>query len=110
MLGGFAPQMAARALPAVWDLTTPELVVAARLDGARAALRRLLDGADVSPAAEALAPLLASLPLPARPLAAAHRALPVPEDPVGMLWHCCTVLREHRGDGHLAAVATAGLQ
>ena len=110
VLGGFAPQMVARATPSVWELTTPELVVDARTEGARAALHRLLDGTDVSPAADSLTPLLAALPLPGRPLAAAHRALPVPQDPLGMLWHCCTVLREHRGDGHLAAVATAGLE
>ncbi len=110
VLGGFAPQMVVRALPAVWDRTTPAEVVAARVDGARTALHRLLAGGDAGPASEALAPLLESLPLAARPLAAAHRALPAPQDPVGLLWHCCTVLREHRGDGHLAALATAGLE
>ncbi len=110
VLGGFAPRMVARAVPAVWDLTTPSEVVVARVDGARAALHRLLVGADAGPASEVLAPLLASVPLPGRPLAAAHLALPAPQDPFGLLWHCCTVLREHRGDGHLAALATVGLQ
>jgi hypothetical protein len=110
VLGGFAPQMVARALPAVWDLTTPGVVAAARLDGARAALHRLLAGADASRASEALAPLAQRVPLPGRPLAAAHSAVRAPQDAVGLLWHCSTVLREHRGDGHLAAVATAGLE
>lgn len=108
-LGGFAPQMVMRAVPAVWELATPDDVVAARLDGARAALKRLIAAADAAPAATALAALLQELPLPGRPLAAAHLALPRPADPLGLLWHCCTVLREHRGDGHLAAVAAAGL-
>jgi hypothetical protein len=37
------------------------------------------------------------------------RALPWPADPLGQLWHACTILREHRGDGHLAACVAAGL-
>ena len=109
VLGGFAPRMVQRALPAVWDLATPDDVVVARVDGARAALQRLLGDVDAAAAATALAATLDGLPLPGRPLAAAHLALPPPDDPVGLLWHCCTVLREHRGDGHLSAVAIAGL-
>ena len=42
-------------------------------------------------------------------MAAAHAANARPDDPLGALWHDCTVLREHRGDGHLIAVAAAGL-
>ena len=44
-----------------------------------------------------------------RVLAAANAALPPPGDPVGRLWHAATLLREHRGDGHFAAVATADI-
>ena len=40
---------------------------------------------------------------------AALRALPVPEEPVARLWHAATLLREHRGDGHIAALITAGI-
>jgi hypothetical protein len=32
------------------------------------------------------------------------RALDVPEEPVATLWHAATPLREHRGDGHNAAL------
>jgi hypothetical protein len=43
-----------------------------------------------------------------RPLFAAHAALPVPEEAHLRLWHWCTVLREHRFDGHVAASVAAG--
>jgi hypothetical protein len=44
-----------------------------------------------------------------RALFAANRALPWPQEPTAALWHACTLLREHRGDGHVAALAAAGL-
>jgi hypothetical protein len=40
---------------------------------------------------------------------AGARGLPWPDDELGRLWHACTLLREHRGDGHIAACVTAGL-
>ena len=40
---------------------------------------------------------------------AALRALPVPGEPVARLWHAATLLREHRGDGHIAALVAAGI-
>ena len=39
-----------------------------------------------------------------RALAAAHQALDWPTIPHLALWHAATVLREHRGDGHVAAL------
>jgi hypothetical protein len=112
LFGGFAPAMVARALPAVWTLASPEQVRAARLAGATLALRRLLgDEHDMTVAAAAALTgrCVAALPLPGRPMAAAQAAVARPVDPLAALWHDCTVLREHRGDGHLAAVAVAGL-
>jgi hypothetical protein len=44
-----------------------------------------------------------------RPLFAAHTALPWPEQPHLALWHAQTLLREFRGDGHVAALVDAGL-
>ena len=111
LFGGFAPSMVARALPEVWSVTTPEQVRDARLSGATAALRGLLADAresDVVAAAQLTEQCVGDLPLPGRPMAAAQVALPRPDDPWGSLWHDCTVLREHRGDGHLAALALHG--
>jgi hypothetical protein len=107
----FAPSMVARALPAAWAVAAPDRVWAARRAGAAAALRRLDPGVDDR--AEALVPLLArpveAAPAPGRPLFAATRATGWPDDPVEALWHACTCLREHRGDGHVAALTASGL-
>jgi hypothetical protein len=44
-----------------------------------------------------------------RPLAAAHAALPVPDEDHLRLWWAITALREYRGDGHLVALVDAEL-
>lgn len=110
LFGGFAPSFVARAVPQVWSVAAPDTVLRARQDGAVAALRRLVGDVDVSAAAALTGVAVAGLDLAGRPLAAAHAALPRPHDALAALWHDCTVLREHRGDGHLAAVTAAGLR
>ena len=112
---GFNPRLVRRALPAVWERTTPAAVLAARMDAADAALRRGLgsstDGPEVAEAA-ALARRAAesACEIPqGRPLFAAHTALPWPEEPHLQLFHAQTLLREFRGDGHVSALLTAGL-
>ena len=44
-----------------------------------------------------------------RPLYAAHASLPWPDAPHLALWHAITLLREFRGDGHIACLVDAGL-
>jgi hypothetical protein len=106
---GFAPAMVARALPEVWTRVSPQATLAARMDGARAALTGLLDGLPVDEAAEALTAAARLVELPGRVLGAANADLPWPADPIGRLWQAATILREHRGDGHVAALLTAGV-
>ncbi len=109
---GFAPAMVSRALPDVWSRITPPAALAARVAGARAALTELFSGlppSTVADAADLLASAARAADLPGRVLAAAHADLPWPQDPVGRLWHAATILREHRGDGHVAALLTAGV-
>lgn len=107
---GFAPAMVARALPEVWSRLVPQAALAARRDGAVAALRALLpDEAAVGRAAEPLARIAESVESGGRALGAANAALPRDEDPYGLLWQAATTLREHRGDGHVAALVIAGL-
>jgi hypothetical protein len=109
---GFAPAMVARALPDVWTRITPADALAARADGARAALAGLLAGipaAHVAEAAELLSAAAQAVDLPGRVLAAANADLPWPDDALGRLWHAATILREQRGDGHVAALLTAGV-
>ncbi|MFE0490936.1 SCO6745 family protein [Streptomyces griseoaurantiacus] len=110
----FRPGLVARHVPAVWETASPAVVLAARLRAVDATLRRLLGeevrtAEEVAEAAElALVAAEACTPV-ARPLYAAHAGLPVPEEPHLALWHAATLLREHRGDGHLAVLLAAEL-
>ncbi|MFJ2771964.1 hypothetical protein [Streptomyces sp. NPDC087300] len=103
-----------RYIPAAWTLTTPEAVLTARLRGTDRTLQRLLGkealtSTEMSEAAELALHATEACRREARPLYAANAELPVPEEPHLALWHAATLLREHRGDGHLAALAVAGL-
>ncbi|MFF2502299.1 hypothetical protein ACFVTY_02720 [Streptomyces sp. NPDC058067] len=110
----FKHELVARHVPAVWRTASPETVLAARARAVDATLRRLLgDEILASPEmAEAAGLALRATEActrHARPLYAAHADLPVPEEPHLAYWHAATLLREHRGDGHLAALLAADL-
>jgi hypothetical protein len=109
----FAPGEVARHIPKVWRTTTPEAAIAARQMGCVKALRRILgervDSAAFARAAELLIKAATSAPFEGRPMYAALRTLPVPDDAVGRLFHGASLLREHRGDGHIAALMTEGV-
>jgi Helix-turn-helix family len=107
----FAPERVAKALPAAWEIAGPEAALRARHDSAVAALRRYGLGADenVSVAAELAGRAARQAPLDGRPLFAANLTLPWPEDPLAALWHAATLLREQRGDAHVAVLAAAGV-
>ncbi|GAA4604644.1 hypothetical protein BJY16_005088 [Actinoplanes octamycinicus] len=107
----FAPAMVARALPDVWQRATPEEALTARLDGAVAALRAVLpaEPSRWAEAADLLAAAARAAGTDGRALGAANAALPTPADPLARLWQAATVLREHRGDGHIAALVDAEL-
>ncbi len=110
----FHPGLVARSIPAAWALAAPSTLVAARFAAVDAALRRML-GADVleSPeVAEAagLARRAAESCTPqGRALAAAHLELDWPAEPHLVLWLALTILREHRGDGHVSVLLDSGL-
>src|SRR5207245_6312260 len=93
--------------PSIWDLATPAQALDARLTGAIAALERLVP-ADVTEAADLLAGAAAELDHGGRPLSAANAALTT-DTSLGRLWLAATVFREHRGDGHVAALVGADL-
>lgn len=103
----------AKAVPDAWGFAAPEAALAARVNGSVAALRRLFggdaDSVEVARAAELAWRAAASAPLEGRPLYAANRALPASEEPLALLWHAATLLREHRGDGHVATLAAHGV-
>jgi hypothetical protein len=105
----FAPGFVARRVPAIWTTTTPEAALQARLDGIDRAVRRILgegwpESAEAAEAAELAARAAVMVEPAGRPLAAANHALPVPDEPHLALWQSLTTLREHRGDGHNAAL------
>lgn len=109
----FAPAMVRKAIPSAWENATPEAILAARLDAADAAMTRLLGDAvgsdEMSEAAALAREATEAADVVGRPLYAAHAALPWPEPAHLQLWHAATLLREHRGDGHIAALVLAGL-
>jgi hypothetical protein len=109
----FAPRMVARAIPDVWHRSSPQAVLAARTAVADRALRRLLGDLVDEPAVIEAAALagraVEASPAAGRVLFAAHAALPRPAAPHLALWHAVTALREFRGDGHIAALLTAGI-
>jgi len=111
---GFQPEMVERALPDAWRYATPGQVLDARLEAIDAAMRRLLGDAIIESEELRLAAELAHLAtadcdVAGRALFAAHRQLPWPDAPHLALFHAATLLREHRGDGHVASLLTAGL-
>ena len=104
----FEPSMVARSLPSAWTRASVETVLAARSAVAAEVLRGIgVVESDCAAAVESLSPLVLSAT--ARPLGTANAALPLPEDPVAALWQLATTVREHRGDGHMAALLTNGL-
>src|ERR1700739_1706662 len=107
----FAPAMVARAIPGIWELISPEEALRARLAGAGDAVGGLLAGreSEVTAAAGLLWQVISELDCAGRVLAAANAALPAPDDALARLWQAATVLREHRGDGHFAALLSAGI-
>jgi len=105
----FGPRLVGAALPSAWDVTTPEQVVGARRTGMTAVLERVLGAPDVSEALGIAREVCDALSPQGRPLYAAHADLPWPEDDLLALWHASTLVREHRGDGHVAVLQHAGL-
>ncbi|HET9689667.1 MAG TPA: hypothetical protein VFP61_00835 [Acidimicrobiales bacterium] len=111
----FNPALVRRAIPEAWTLAAPEAVLAARLRAADRALRAVwgdtVDGPEVAEAAALArtAAMRACERPEGRPLFAAHAALPWPDPAHLVLWHAQSLLREFRGDGHVALLAAEGL-
>jgi hypothetical protein len=109
----FNPHLVRHAIPSAWKAATPAQLLDARVAVADAALHRtlgsLLDGPDVARAAELSRTAALAGTMEGRALFAAHAGLPWPEPPHLALWHAVTLLREFRGDGHIACLVAAGL-
>ena len=114
----FRPDMVGRAVPGCWDVVAPETLNRVRAIAAAEALGEVCR-------VEARSALLAAMPLLRRAVAAcdvagrvmagANRSLwpristELGTGGLGEAWQACTTLREHRGDGHVAALVVHGL-
>ncbi len=109
----FRPSLVHAGIPAVWDVASPEAILSARLDGADRQLREILGEATISSpemveAAELARSATEVCRPEGRPLFAGHLSLAWPAEPHLVLWHAATLLREYRGDGHIAALLAEG--
>lgn len=111
----FNPALVTESMAGAWSTTDPAAVLTARYTAADQALRGILGDATTAPEMHRAAALLREAAeavvhdVTGRPLFAAHAALPWPDEPHLVLWHAQTLLREYRGDAHIAALLTAGL-
>ncbi len=107
----FAPGMVADNVPAVWEFVSPTEVLTARAEVAGCVLGKLSSEAG-EVAGRLVGPLrrvVEAAPTSGRPLFAANARTEPSSDPVEELWQLTTTLREHRGDGHNIALASAGI-
>lgn len=111
----FSPKLVASVIPAAWESAPPPTVTRVRYEVVETALPRVLGdelsgSAELGRAAAVLRRVAESIPdADGRPLYAGHAELPWPQTPVAALWHAITLLREYRGDGHIAALVAHGL-
>jgi len=109
---GFSPAMVAKALPKVWGRVNPEAVLEARFAAVGSFLGPLVGELDrdlVVRATDALVTAAENAVTDGRALSAAWQATTPPGDVATRLWWATSVIREHRGDGHVLAATHAGL-
>ena len=110
MFAGFEPSMVAKALPDAWSRATPEDCLRVRSQVSAAVLRELgVNDERCAAAAERLAPIVAAAETTGRPLFAANAKIKPGGGGIEALWQHASSLREHRGDGQVAALVAAGL-
>ncbi|GFG49019.1 hypothetical protein CQY20_30290 [Mycolicibacterium agri] len=111
----FNPDLVARAIPAAWEIASPAEVTRVRYEVVDAVVSRILGeerirSGDFAHAVAVVRRTAEAIPnADGRPLYAGHAELDWPDTPYAQLWHAITLLREYRGDGHVAALVTHGL-
>jgi len=109
----FDPDVVRASIPGAWMAASPGQIVKVRLSAVDATLRAVLGdairGADIAEAAELARVAAEACPPEGRPLSAGHASLDWPTEPHLVLWHAITLLREFRGDGHIAALVVEEL-
>jgi hypothetical protein len=109
--GVFNPEVVVPCVELGWQRTDAATICAARTEGGVAQLRRIVgdDPHGLDRANELLARAVEPLRPEGRTLFAGLCALGVPDDPLTALWRRGDMLREYRGDSHIAAWVSAGL-
>jgi len=105
----FSPRAITASMPGVWEAASPEALQAARFKVVGRAMERVgvdLSAEQIAEARSLIDPVVASLELAGKPLAAANAGVALPEDPLVALWQQLTVVREWRGDVHIALLVT----
>ncbi len=105
----FAPWLFSKTLPSCWEIASPEQVLAARDESMTEVMAQVVADTDLTELLGLLRTVCDGLTAPGRPLYAAHAALPWPDDPRLALWHATALIREHRGDGHIALLVSESL-
>ena len=105
----FSPDRVRDAVPSCWEVADPEQIQAARLRAAASVLAEAC--ADVDRASVAEATVIAQRMVDGvgdegKPLAAANRSVELPDDPWGALFQLLTIIREWRGDAHVAVLTS----
>ena len=108
--GCFNPMVVVPAVTAGWQITSREAILHARERGATAMLQRVLgnEPEGLGRVTGLLRRAAAVAPWAGRPVFGGLRSLGFPSYPLGDLWRAADLLREHRGDSHVIAWATAG--
>ena len=109
----FSPIACVFGMDRAWEIATPAQLVEARYKAADRALRRmcgdLLERPDVAEAVELARTATTGCTPEGRPLYAGNASLEWPDVPHLALFHAITLLREFRGDGHIAALVVEGI-
>ncbi|WP_054815071.1 SCO6745 family protein [Nocardia arizonensis] len=110
VFAGFHPAMVAKAVPDAWSRASARRCLEARSAVATRLLRTAGAAEDVcARAVELLLPAMRGADATGRPLFAANAEIALDDDPVSALWQVATNVREHRGDGHVAALLASGV-
>ena len=105
----FEPELIGGVYEAGRAACSRDRLLSTRFDATTASLAAVLDGADVSAAATRLRDAAHGLDRSGRPLYAGLAEIPLSDEPVEVLWRSAEMIREHRGDSHIAACVAEGL-
>jgi hypothetical protein len=109
----FCPRTVSAGTPPSWIREDTDAVQQARYRAVRAALDRLAPGAlsdaEIAEATDICRIICDRIGYEGKPLAAGNRAAPLPDDALVRLWQLVAVLREWRGDAHVAVLCAEPL-